>query len=400
MKLTVLCSFLLASLCAQADDGVESTIVNYDANEPAGFLTELINRGIERSMQTAESESEPMKFGRQLTDWATAPKFGGYYVGSYKYSSARGADGGPGFDTRLIRTYVDGKVLRHFAYRIQMEMQKTVHLKDAFIEYQQIPEARIKFGQFKRPFGFENPMNPWDVGVGDFSQFTKKLSGFSDYTYPQFNGSNGGRDLGIQLQGDFWNVSWGGAKHAFIHYQGGVFNGQGINTKDANRGKDLIGTLQLQPIKGLFVGVFGWRGSAKHEGIEAIKRRWAAGVKFDRKDWTVRAEYGHEGGSSIAQLKKLDADRTGSFTDEELRRGNAQALYLTVGAPLTPWLKIYGKWDAFTEDTFKERQEIYSLCPNFQLHKHLQLQAQWNVVHDNASHITHHELWAMAYVRF
>lgn len=399
LKLILICSFLLASLCVQANDEVESIVVNHDANEPAGFLTELVNQSIERAMQQTASDDEQMKFGRHITDWASAPKFGAYYVGSYKYSSAEGAHGGPGFGTRMIRAYVDGKVLRHVAYRVQMEFSGSVLLKDAFIEYQQIPEARIKFGQFKRPFGFENPMNPWNVGVGDFSQFTKKLTGFNDYTYSEYKGSNGGRDLGIQLQGDFLNVNWGGKKHAFIHYQGGVFNGQGINTTDANRGKDLIGTLQLQPLKGLFVGVFGWRGSAKYEGIEAIKRRWAAGVKFDQKDWSVRAEYGHEKGSSIAMLQAtLAAD--GSLSHSDLRQGNAQALYITLGAPVTSWLKIYGKWDAYTEDTFKERREIYSLCPNFQLHKNLQLQAQWNIVHDNALHKTHHELWAMTYVRF
>ena len=241
-----------------AADALGATPLAHDDELEGGLLTSFANRALERAMKPQPADSVPMrrKFGSNLTDWVSAPKLGAYYTGGYKYSSEEGKHGGPGFSTRLIRAYVSGTLLKYVDYRIQMELQSTVHLKDAYIEYRQFQPARIKMGQFKRPFSYENPMNPWDVGLADYSQLTKKMSGFSDHTATEYNGSNGGRDLGLQVQGDFLPVKWGKTTHPLLHYQLGVFNGQGINTSDANSGKDLIGTVQLQPVKGLSLGVF------------------------------------------------------------------------------------------------------------------------------------------------
>ena len=44
---------------------------------------------------------------------------------------------------------------------------------------------------------------------------------------------------------------------------------------------------------------------------------------------------------------------------------------------------------------------IYSLAPNFQIHKNLMLQLQYNSVRDKtACNNVYNELWAEAYVRF
>lgn len=56
-----------------------------------------------------------------------------------------------------------------------------------------------KVGQFKRPFTFENPMNPIDQGFMSYAQNVTNLSGFNDRTGEH---SSNGRDIGIQLQGD------------------------------------------------------------------------------------------------------------------------------------------------------------------------------------------------------
>ncbi len=385
--------FLAGAACsASAHDNDTDIAVNHDKNEAGGFLTEMANQAMVRAMRL-EPTKDTLNYSRHEKRWASAPVLGAYYNGGYKYSDEDGKHGGPGFCNRLLRVYVNGTVLRHFAYRMQLEFMGSPHLKDAFIEYQQFTEARLKVGQFKRPFGFENPMNPWDVGVADYSQLTKKMTGFSDHTAAEYNGSNGGRDLGVQLQGDLLPVKWGGERHALIHYQGGVFNGQGINTTDANGGKDLIGTVQLQPVKNLFLGVFAWKGSYCKDGLTAEKRRWAAGVKYDYKDWSLRAEYAMHRGRTWSDLKAL---QDGTATTLGNR---AQAMYVTFGAPITPWLKLYAKWDSYTADNnWNHRRDIYSLCPNLQPHRNLLLQLQWNIVR-SAQANAHHELWAMAYVR-
>lgn len=391
---------LVIATALLATGTLHSTSLTHDDELEGGLLTSFANRAMERAMKPQPADSIPMRkrFGRDLTDWVSAPKIGAYYTGGYKYSNEKGKHGGPGFTTRLIRAYVSGTLLKHVDYRIQMELQNTVHLKDAYIEYRQFQPARIKMGQFKRPFGFENPMNPWDVGLADYSQLTKKMTGFSDHTAVEFNGNNGGRDLGLQVQGDFLRVKWGKQTHPLLHYQLGVFNGQGINTGDANRAKDIIGTLQLQPLKGLSLGVFAWNGSYTAQGTTAYRRRWAAGLNWNHKGWMVRSEYAHHRGLTIADIQALSPGQQ-TFRNKT-RHGEAQAWYALLGVPCTPWMNIVAKWDCYTPaGPWSDRNEILSLSPNFRLHKDLMFNLQWNFVNDHAAKRHHHELWCMAWVR-
>lgn len=363
-----------------------------------GFITHYVNQAVASGMKKID-DAEEMKYGRSITDYVTPPKFGGYFIGKYAYTSKDGAHSGTGFSQRLIRFYVDGRILKDFAYRIQVQTNNSsFHMKDFFVEWQKYKELRIKAGQYKRAFGFENPMNPWDVGVGDYSQLTQKLTGYNDYIGAETT-SNGGRDQGIQLQGDLFPVAKDG--HRLLHYQVMVANGQGINSSDADSRKDVLGTLQVQPVKGLFIGVFGWTGSFTANGITVDRNRYLIGAKYDRNDWTLRAEYAHSSGHKISDYKKND---DGSYTVSG--RGRADAWYATVGVPCTPWLKTYVKYDVYRDDaSWNSTKSIYSVCPNFQLHKNLMFQVQYNYVHDRTlaakgQKTNYNELWAEAYVRF
>lgn len=391
---------LVLAIALPATGTLHAANLTHDEELEGGLLTSFANRALERAMKPQPADSIPMRkrFGRDLTDWVSAPTLGAYYTGGYKYSSEEGKHGGPGFNTRLIRAYISGTLLKHVDYRLQMELQNTVHLKDAYIEYRQFQPARIKMGQFKRPFGYENPMNPWDVGLADYSQLTKKMTGFSDHTAVEFNGNNGGRDLGLQVQGDFLRVKWGKQTHPLLHYQLGVFNGQGINTGDANRAKDIIGTLQLQPLKGLSLGIFAWNGSYTAQGTTAYRRRWAAGLNWNHKGWMVRSEYAHHRGLTIADIQALSPGQQ-TFRNKT-RHGEAQTWYALVGVPCTPWMNIVAKWDCYTPaGPWSGRNEILSLAPNFRLHKDLMFTLQYNFVNNHLTRKDHHELWAMAWVR-
>ena len=66
--------------------------------------------------------------------------------------------------------------------------------------------------------------------------------------------SSGGRDIGIQVSGDVLPNSNG---RKLLHYQVGVYNGEGINTADKDNRKDIIGGLWVMPVKGLRIGAFG-----------------------------------------------------------------------------------------------------------------------------------------------
>ena len=327
------------------------------------------------------AQSQDVEYGRTITDYVSKPKFGGYYIGRYQYSDMDKAKGGAGFNQRLIRFYVDGTILNDFKYRIQIQCNNaSFHMKDVFIEWQKYKFAMIKVGQFKRAFGFENPMNPWDISTGDYSLMTKYLTGHSDYLNCDYSGSsNGGRDIGVQVQGDLLKV--GDDNHNLIHYQVGLWNGRGINASDNDGKKDLIGTIQFQPIKNLYIGAFGWKGSfLDAAGQEHDRNRYAFGAKYENKGWSARAEWAH-GESGL---------------------GNADAWYVVGGMPINDWFRICAQYQtARIDKTWENAKVIYSLIPEFQLHKNLKFQIQYNF-NDNRSGADKHynEIWGELYFRF
>jgi len=346
------------------------------------------------AMANEPAETENVQYGRNITEFASKPKVGGYFIGKYTYSDQDGAKGGAGFEQRLIRAYVDGTILKDFKYRVQVQMVgSNFHMKDYFLEWQKYKFAMVKVGQFKRAFGFENPMNPWDISAGDYNIYTRALTSDFDGKNPLTNTTagwgGGGRDQGIQVQGDFLKV--GQDNHNLIHYQVGLWNGQGINTKDIDGKKDLIGTIQVQPIKGLFIGAFGWHGyytftdeKGKNPTAAQEKNRYAFGAKYDNKGWALRGEWGH----SQQGQSKLDA------------------WYLVGAMPINDWFRICAEYETYRKDkTWGNAQCVYSLMPEIQLHKNLkfQLQYKWNDVRANhAAHkdVHYNEIVGEFYVRF
>ncbi len=325
-------------------------------------------------------EQQTPEYGVKQTGWASKPKVGAYIIGSYKYSDKEGAHGGPGFNARLIRAYVDGSIFDQFNYRVQLQFNGGPHVKDFYVEWAKYDFFSVKMGQFKRAFTFENPMNPWDVGAGDFSFLVQKMAGMGD----RLGEANmGGRDQGIQIQGDFLPV--GKDQHKLFHYQLGIWNGQGINLVDADLKKDIIGTIQIQPIKGLKLGVFGWKGNwINADGLDLKRERISAGVSFDRNNWTFRSEYA----TAIA--------------GEKAQSGPADALYVTLGVPFTDWFKLYVKWDEFrAAATAATSHDMYSAIANFRLHKNLNFQLEYRF-HNDMTYAgrNFNEIWFETYIRW
>ena len=369
-------------LMAAEPETNSSDFVSEEALEP-GFFTEMLNNAIASGMEAPAAADKEMKYGRTVSDYVSAPKFGGYVIGRYQYSDQDGAHGGAGFNQRLVRFYVDGTILKDFAYRIQIQTNNDAfHMKDFFVEWKKYDGFKIKVGQFKRAFGFENPMNPWDISTGDYSLMTKLLTGHSDYlngAKADIKGSaNGGRDLGIQVQGDLAPV--GKDNHYLIHYQLMVSNGGGINANDTDGKKDITGTIQFQPVKGLFLGFFGWKGSFRTDGVDHSRNRYAFGAKYDKNGYVFRTEYAH-GQPDL---------------------GNADAWYAVAGAPLNDWFKISAQYQtARVGKQWGNAQRIVSLIPEFQLHKNLKLQLQYNYNdYSGAKDVHYNEFWVETYFRF
>lgn len=317
------------------------------------------------------------------------PKFSGYVIGQYQYSGKDNAESNT-FSLRMVRFSLDGRLLNDFAYKVQGQINgntstlgESPRLVDAYVEWQKYKFVRIKVGQFKRPFTFENPMNPIDQGFMGYSQNVSNLAGFTDRVGEH---SSNGRDIGIQLQGDLLNTPGG---RALFHYQIGVFNGQGTNTKDVDNQKDVIGGLWVMPIKGMRIGVFGWTGSYARKGEAGIislqKRRYAISGEYVVNDWTFRSEYIHSTGlgfkTSYNEKKNL------SDTEIDYAKGDkADGFYALAIAPIIKnKFHVKARYDMYRPaadwDTSKT---YYEIGADYEFVKNLKLSAEYILVNDRS----------------
>ena len=162
----------------------------------------------------------------ELPAWINNLKLSGYGMLQYQGSDKEGAKENA-FNLRLLRLSLEGRIQQDWYWKMQLQINGNIsslnaspRIVDAFAEWQKYKFFMVKAGQFKRPFTFENPMHPITQGFMSYSQPVSKLSGFSDRTGEH---SCNGRDIGLQIQGDFLPNASG---RNLLHYQVGVFNGE------------------------------------------------------------------------------------------------------------------------------------------------------------------------------
>lgn len=339
---------------------------------------------------TAQSVAEQAK-----QDLIQNTTIGGCIIGRATINDNDAAASNSDFAVRSIRAHVVGQVL-DFGYMLQMEMtgvsgtkvEAGPHVVDAWIEWRKYKEFRIQAGQIKRAFMFENPYHPIDIGFGTYSSASTYLCGYGDRVGEQMSH---GRDQGVMVYGDLFPAA--DDNHSLLHYQAGIYNGQGVNHSDANDRKDFIGGIYAEPVKDLLIGVFGWTGDyVSSEGITVDRNRWSAGLKYE-SDWSVRAEYVASQGHKASEYNKT----TGNFSGT----GKSDAWYAQVGVPVTSKLKVYGRWDAYRDQkTWKSMTNNYSLALGYHFHKNFMLQANYTYTHNRPADNHYNTADLQLYVKF
>jgi hypothetical protein len=238
----------------------------------------------------------------ELPAWVKNIKFSGYGMLQYQGEDKENAHTNT-FNLRLARFILDGKI-GDFDWRAQIQGtnatgpgQPTVQLVDLYAEWRKYPEFKIRAGQFKRAFTYENPTHPITQGWRGYADVINKLSAFGDRTGER---SSGGRDIGIQFSGDLFPNANG---RRLFHYQIGIYNGEGVNQKDMDNRKDIIAGAWVMPIKGLRIGAFGWVGSRggmldplTNETRSVEKNRYCLSAEYSVDEYMFRAEYIHSQG--------------------------------------------------------------------------------------------------------
>ncbi len=246
------------------------------------------------------------KAQEKSSKWYDNLKFSGYGMLQYQGQDKEGAKTNS-FNLRLARFILDGKI-GDFDWRAQIQGtnakgpgEPTVQLVDLYAEWRKYPEFKIRAGQFKRAFTFENPTHPITQGWRSYADVINRLSGFGDRAGEK---SSGGRDIGVQLSGDILPNASG---RKLLHYQVGVYNGEGVNRSDKNNQKDIIGGIWVMPVKGVRIGAFGWHGSHGDMVVgydiagKAITdniplNRYCLSAEYDKDEFTFRTEYIHSQG--------------------------------------------------------------------------------------------------------
>lgn len=340
----------------------------------------------------------------QMPAWLSNVKLSGYGITQYQYSSQENAKSNS-FNLRLARISLDGQIVNDFYWKAQIQFNgntstlgSSPRLVDLFAEWQKYDFFRVKLGQYKNPFTFENPMHPIDQGFMSCGQAVLKLAGFSDRAGAH---SSNGRDIGLQFQGDFLKNNKG---RNLIHYQVGVFNGQGINVKDVDQQKNIIGGVWVMPVQGLRIGTFGWTGSYARKGswteknmqsgVEETKsgirrlqqRRYAFSAEYLIDDWTFRSEYVHSTGLAFAKSLSNTNDASASNCNLSADGDKAQGVYALVIAPIIK-KKLHAKarYDMYqpSGDAGKQRTQ-YEIGLDYEFHKNFEISGEYAFINDHS----------------
>ena len=351
----------------------------------------------------------------ELPAWLNNVKLSGYGMTQYQYSGQKGKESNS-FNIRMGRIALEGRIANDFYWKTQIQFNgntsdlgSSPRMVDLFAEWQKYSYFKVKIGQFKNPFTFENPMHPIDQGFMGYSQNVSKLAGFSDRAGEH---ASNGRDIGLQFQGDFLKNANG---RNLLHYQIGVFNGQGINTKDVDNQKNVIGGVWVMPVAGMRIGAFGWTGSYARKGnwTETVadptssvtpgatneithtnevrslsQNRYAFSFEYKANDWTVRSEYIHSTGMAFNKSITNHGDEASKDCSLNQKIGNkAQGVYGLVIAPIVS-KKLYAKarYDMYEANGKTDMMRTqYEVGLNYHINKNFTILSEYAFVNDRTS---------------
>lgn len=225
---------------------------------------------LEKRVEELEKTQKPAEKKPSLM-----PKVGGYVEAWYQNDDSDLASGKVDNEFRVRRARIDvkGSVTEEVGYRVTANLDGAATTKaqlwDGYVTYKINPLAMITAGQFKYNFTIEGL-----EGTPDRIPVLRAES-INDIASPL--GTTGGslRDVGVQLSG--------GKKEALgLKYAVALINGAGLNARDNNDDKDVVGRVTVSPVEGLTLGISGYKGKGQTED---------AAFDVDESSYGMDAEY-------------------------------------------------------------------------------------------------------------
>lgn len=262
-------------------------------SDPA--LNALVKKGIltEQEAKQALADTEAQKQAAAPTTTTNASPFvftagkefkmklGGFIQGQAEFGNVAAWEGNfsdtskqvhDRFRLRRARLNVTGEFLERFDYKMEGDFQTSDGLTpntrtefgatDIFINYNQVPEANLKFGQYKAPFGLEQLTPDTTLYLAERSQVTEALT-------PE-------RQIGVQVWGQPLARVLEDHKD-ILDYSFGMFNGNGRNVTINDDGNFMYaGRVNVTPITGTL-----WDQPVKWRiGGDGMYSRYAAGTRI------------------------------------------------------------------------------------------------------------------------
>lgn len=222
---------------------------------------------------------------------------------------------------------------------------------DIFINWHQLPEANIKVGQYKAPFGLEQ-LTP------DTKLFTIERSQVTEALTPE-------RQIGVQVWGKPLANVWPDKKD-LLSYSAGVFNGSGRNTTTNDNNEFMyVARLESQ----LFAGKIADLDASVKVGGDYFTSRDDKGTNVSQ---TGNLTVGSDGSLSAFVLPSAD-EREAYGVDASLHLGPFDLIGEYLDEKIRP-RAVAGAAPAFTRF---DAHGYYIMGSYFVLAKKLQLVTKW-----------------------
>src|SRR6266516_4864032 len=263
------------------------------------------------------------------------------------------------FRLRRARINLTGDFAENFDFKVEGDFENSDGLSssrtafeatDIFVNWHQFPEAQVKIGQWKAPFGLEQ-LTP------DTTLFIIERSLPTGAITPE-------RQIGVELWGKPFTNVWPAQKDLLTYYAG-IFNGNGRNTTNNDNNNFMyVGRLEST----LFKDVFG-KGSYLKLGADVLNSRDDKGTNISQ---SLTLLVNDDGSLSPFVLPGAD-ERTAWSVDAWLKMGPFDLIGEFLQERVHPRTVngVPAGFDKFTTDGFYVTSAYY-LIP-----KKLQAVVQW-----------------------
>ena len=259
----------------------------------------------------------------------------GYAQAGYTWKHQDGINSNT-FDIKRVLFWAKANVTDRWSFLFMHDFSSVVQEFYTDYRFTRGKEFSVRVGQFKNSFSMQNPLSPTKLELIDcYSQSVVYLAGCGS---DPLNGVQYGRDLGIMLYGDVFNNK--------LHYEFAVMNGSGINRKDNNDYKDVIGKLEYRIIPNLRVVATGQLGKGHALKESMFCPDIKVGEDYTRNRWSAGAEWKHHA-EGVDYWKNRTAQVQAEVLGGRDGDNNSIGAYATACVPVWEGLDVIASVDYF-----------------------------------------------------